>query len=85
MASHGLGVRDTAAYQVFRMVVDHTWGPDEEMEDCDFLDVCRTFRSRGGSWEGLMSGDVSHVTILEGAIDELVAYKSAAECRPKRG
>lgn len=77
MSSQGLGVRDTAAYEVFRMVVDHTWGPEEDMDDQEFLDVCRSFRAMGGSWEALMSGDVRHVTLLERAIDELVAYKSA--------
>lgn len=78
MGHPGYGVHDTTAYRVFRMVVDHTWGPEEDLDDKEFLDICRTFRRSGGSWESLMCGDVRHVTLLEQAIDETVAFKSAS-------
>jgi hypothetical protein len=73
-----LGPKDTAAHRVIRQMVDHTWGPDEKISDQDLVLICRSFRDRGGSWKGLMDGDISFVTMLEDAIDSLVNGRNLA-------
>ena len=68
----GLGVKDTAAHRIIRQVTDHTWGPDEKLDDTEVVRVCRSFRDLGGTWEALMAGDVDEIAKLEAAIDALV-------------
>jgi len=70
-----LGVKDTAAFRVIRQVVDHTWSPDEEVSDEDVVSVCRDFHKRGGSWRGLLAGDVRDFQVLEETIESLLELR----------
>ncbi len=73
-----LGPKDTAAHKVIRLMVDHTWGAEEEINDRDVVLICHSFHKRGGSWEQLMDGDISSVTLLEDSIDSLVNGRNLA-------
>ena len=73
------GVKDTAAFRIIRQVVDHTWSSDEEVRDEDVVNVCREFRRLGGSWEGLMGGDVRAFQVLERAIGSLLEFRSLSK------
>lgn len=70
-----LGVKDTAAYRVIRQVVDHTWGPDEKLDDEEIVSLCRDFRELGGTWRGIMDGDMRCVKALENAIDAHIRFR----------
>jgi hypothetical protein len=59
-------------------MVDHTWGPDEKINDRDVILICHSFHARGGSWEKLMAGDMASVTLLEDSIDSLVNSRNWA-------
>lgn len=78
-----LGVKDTAAFRVIRQVVDHTWSPDEEISDEDVISVCRGFHKRGGSWRGLLAGDVRDFQILEGTIESLLELRQLSKIARK--
>ena len=73
------GVKDTAAYRVIRQITDHTWGSETDLSDQDVVTLCRSFWSRGGSWEALFGGDMASVVHLEGAIDDLVGPRKIDE------
>lgn len=73
-----LSPKDTAAHKVIRQIVDHTWGSDEKISDRDVVLICHSFHKRGGSWERLMAGDASSVTLLEDSIDSLVNGRNLA-------
>lgn len=70
-----LGVKDTAAYRVIRQVVDHTWGSDEKLDDDEVVSLCRDFRELGGTWRGIMDGDMKCVKALEDAIDAHIRFR----------
>jgi len=74
-----LGPRDTAAYRVIRQMVDHSWGSNETISDQDVVLICWSFHSRGGSWERIMDGDMSSVSLLEEIIDSLVNGRNLAK------
>jgi hypothetical protein len=64
-----LGVKDTTAFKIVRQITDHVYGPDTEISDDDFVNLFRSYGSKGGSWERLMAGDIKCVKIIEEVID----------------
>jgi hypothetical protein len=78
-----IDIQDTAAYKIIRQVVNHTWGSEEDLNDDDVIAVSRDFHANGGSWERLMDGDASSVTILENAIDDLINNRRLAKIAHK--
>lgn len=53
------------ANRVIRMVVDHMQGPDMITTDNDFATLRLAFRSAGGRWEQLWSGDKAQNQLLK--------------------
>lgn len=70
-----LGVKDTAAFRVIRQIVDHTWSSDEDLDENDIIIICQDFRRNGGSWETLLSGNVSSFQTLEDTISSFMKIK----------
>jgi len=70
-----LDVKDTAAYRVIRQVVDHTWGSDEDLDDKEIVSLCHDFKELGGTWKGIMDGDMECVKALEDAIDSHIRFR----------
>lgn len=73
------GVKDTAAYRVTRQITDHTWGPDEQLSNKDFVKIYKSFCASGGSWERLMAGDMSCVAKLEESIDDFIDSRNSSK------
>lgn len=73
------GVKDTAAFRVIRQVVDHAWSSDEEVRDEDVVNICLEFHRLGGSWKGLMEGDVRAFHILERAIEGFLEFRNLSK------
>lgn len=71
------GIKDTTAYFITRQVMDHIYGEDEELSSEDFVVIYKIYLGRGGSWEGLMNGDMKDVKILENVLEAFVNYRSA--------
>jgi len=69
-------VKKTVAYKIVRQIVDHVYGSDEKVSPEEFLHVYRIFNGAGGSWEGLIGGDMKSVAILEGAIDRFIKWRN---------
>jgi hypothetical protein len=65
------GVKDTTAYKIVRQIADHIYGSDEKLSNSDFISIYHNFVESGGSWEGLINGDMGSVKILE---DSLAAF-----------
>src|SRR5262249_14655625 len=65
-------VKNTVAYRIVGQIVDHVYGPDEKVTPEEFLHVYRIFNGAGGSWEGLIGGDMKSVAILEGALERFI-------------
>lgn len=72
----GTSLSGTAAYRVIRQVLDHVWGPDEDLEDEDLISISKAFKEAGGSWENLMSGDMASIGKLEDAIESHVQTRA---------
>lgn len=69
-------VKNTVAFRIVRQIVDHVYGSDEKVTPEDFLHVYRMFHGAGGSWEGLIGGDMKSVAILEGALDRFIRFRN---------
>lgn len=69
-------VKNTVAYRIVRQIVDHVYGPDEKVTPEEFLHVYRIFNGAGGSWEGLIGGDMRSVAMLEGALDRFIKWRN---------
>lgn len=74
-----LGVQDTFAYKIIKQMMDHTWGGEEKLSDSDIIFIYHKFKQKGGSWKSLMDGDVRNLQILEGAIKDLLNFRSIKE------
>lgn len=72
-------ITDTAAFRISRQIMDHIYGDDEKMDGDEFGYVAKEFGKRGGSWEGLMSGSMASVTVLEDSIASLVNLRRIAK------
>ena len=68
-------VKQTVAYKIVGQIVDHVYGSDEKIEPDEFLHVYRIFNGAGGSWEGLIRGDMRSVALLEGALDRFIKWR----------
>jgi DNA topoisomerase-1 len=51
--------------RVVRQLVDHTAGPEAEVEADDYLVMRTTFRASGGSWELFFQGDMDQHELLK--------------------
>ena len=71
------GIKDTTAYIITRQVMDHVYGDDEKLSSEDFVVIFKIYLGRGGSWEGLMGGDMRDVKTLEDVLQAFVNYRSA--------
>lgn len=71
------GIKDTTAYIIVRQVMDHIYGDDEKLSSEDFVAIFKMYLGRGGSWEGIMDGDMRDVKILEDVLQAFVNYRSA--------
>jgi hypothetical protein len=69
-------VKNTVAFRIVRQIVDHVYGADEKISPEEFLNVYRIFNGAGGSWEGLIDGDMKSVAILEGALDRFIRFRN---------
>ena len=69
-------VKNTVAFKIVRQIVDHVYGSDEKVSADEFLHVYRIFNGAGGSWEGLIGGDMKSVAVLEGAIDRFIKWRN---------
>jgi hypothetical protein len=69
-------VKNTVAYRIVRQIADHVYGPDEKVSSEEFLHVYRMFNGAGGSWEGLIGGDMKSVAILEGALERFIKWRN---------
>jgi len=78
-----LDVKDTAAYRIIRQVVDHTWGSDEKLDDDEVVSLCRDFKDLGGTWRGIMDGDMGCVKALENAIDAHIRFRMLSRAASK--
>jgi hypothetical protein len=74
--SSQLGVKDTSAWRIVRQLINHSWGADQELDENEFLNICSNFYHNGGSWELLLDGDMSHVSILETCIEASINNNS---------
>lgn len=73
-----LGVKSTAAYRVIRQIVDHSWGSDEEFNSEEVILICKTFSDTGGTWIGIMAGDVSCIQKLEEVINSHIENRTVS-------
>lgn len=69
-------VKQTVAFRIVRQIVDHVYGSDEKVSSEEFLQVYRMFNGAGGSWEGLINGDMKAVSLLEGALDRFIRWRN---------
>lgn len=69
-------VKQTIAWRIVRQITDHVYGSDEKISSEEFLHVYRMFSGAGGSWEGLIRGDMKSVAILEGALDRFLRFRN---------
>lgn len=69
-------VKQTLAWRIVRQIVDHIYGSDEKVSAEEFMQVYRMFVGAGGSWEGLIDGDMKSVALLEGAIDRFIRLRN---------
>jgi hypothetical protein len=69
-------VKQTVAFRIVRQSTDHVYGSDEKISPEEFLSIYRMFSGAGGSWEGLVKGDMKSVTLLEGALDRLIRWRN---------
>lgn len=69
-------VKETVAYRVCRQIVDHVYGSEEKLSSEEFLQVYRIFHGAGGSWEGVIRGDLHAVNLLEGALDRFMRWRN---------
>lgn len=67
--------KDTAAYKIFRQVLNHTWGSDEKISSDEFVKLYKTYILNGGSWEAIISGDMDCVKILENTLDDFIKQR----------
>lgn len=65
-------VKDTAAYQIIRLITDHIWGSEEKISGSDCISICRQYYVKGGAWIKLMDGSMDDVKILEDCIENFV-------------
>lgn len=56
------------ANRVIRQIADHLFGTDLVIEPKDFMTVRVIYRHLGGTWIGLIQGDIKHLKILERVI-----------------
>lgn len=80
---NSISMEDTAAYKIVRQMVNHTWGSDEDISEEELNLLSRNFHKNGGSWQRLMDGDISAVSILEDAIDDLINNRNLARIARK--
>lgn len=73
------GMKDTAAWKVTREILDHEWGMDEDLDDQEFLTVCKMFKSGGGLWKEVMAGDMSHVSKLQDCIQNILTLRKLSK------
>lgn len=72
------GIKDTTAYKIVRQIMDHVYGEDEKLSSKDFVAIFKIYLNRGGSWEGLMDGDMRNVKIIEDVLQAFVNYRKAS-------
>lgn len=53
------------SHRIIRQLVDHLIGEDVITEDQDFLSLRMVFKSRGGSWEKFLNGDIQQNKLLQ--------------------
>ena len=71
------GIKDTTAYTIVRQVMDHIYGDDEKLSSEDFVAIFKMYLGRGGSWEGIMDGNMRDVQTLENVLQAFINYRSA--------
>lgn len=69
------GVKNTMAYKVVRQVLDHVWGPDEELSDEEFVRVFRAISRTGLSWEKVVLGDMASIQAIERVLELFVTTR----------
>ncbi len=69
------GIKDTIAYKITRQILDHIYGSEEEMTVDHFVVIFKAYLSRGGTWEGILSGHIRCVQLLEQILGEFVDLK----------
>jgi hypothetical protein len=74
------GIRDTTAYKITRLIMDHVYGEDEPLSDAEFVALYRIYLDRGGTWRGIQNGDMSSVKVIEDLLDGFVNYRRARDC-----
>lgn len=72
-----IGIKDTIAYTIVRQIMDHIYGEDEKLSSKDFIAIFKLYLERGGSWEGLMAGDMRNVKIIEDILQAFINYRKA--------
>jgi hypothetical protein len=65
---------DTGAWHVTAQLLEHLWG-GEELSSDEFLSVCKSFWSIGGSWKDLMAGDIDQITKLNTCIKSILGKR----------
>lgn len=67
------GYQDFAAYKVIQEILGHSWGIDDGVTEEELSNIMKLFELSGGSWEKLMDGDISQISILEQAMISFVS------------
>lgn len=56
------------ANRLIRKLVDNLLGPDMMILPADYLLLRLAFKSRGGTWEGIIQGDMTTTRLIENLI-----------------
>lgn len=64
-------LKETTAWKVIDQILEHTWGVDDIDSDI-VISACRMFEKAGGSWKKAIQGDVTHLSILEDCIGNVI-------------
>jgi hypothetical protein len=70
------GIKDTTAYKITRQMMDHIYGEDEKISSDEFVVIFNIYMNRGGTWEGIMAGDMKNAKILEDILEAFINYRS---------
>jgi hypothetical protein len=64
------------AWRIVQELIKHTWGEDKSFDDNDFLNICSNFVREGGFWQGLMEGDLKHISLLSNKINDFMSNRN---------
>jgi hypothetical protein len=75
----GFEIENIAAYRIIKEILDHSWNLPEFPSNKEIYTAINFFSRLGGSWEKLMAGDMTHVDILEIAME--AAFKDKIDAK----